>query len=168
MRPRTTAVDTLIDTISAERHVVEYLLFKLITLKLLFTSDERRFIEKAANEAERVIASLRDAEERRDQALQVVADEWDISADELTMSRLAQEAPAAIAKTCRELQRTLRELADEIEQVLDENRKLAEGGLNDLRTVLDAVVGSSTGDLYTDAGRRYRTPVQPMQLDRVL
>jgi hypothetical protein len=52
--------------------------------------------------------------------------------------------------------------------VLEENRKLAEGGLHDVRTVLDAVVGASTGDLYTDAGRRYRTPVQPMQLDRAL
>ena len=168
MKPRTVAVDTLIDTISAERHVVEYLLFKLITLKLLFINDERRFIERAANEAERVITGLRQAEERRDQALQVVADEWDISAADLTLTRLAQELPAAAAKTCRELQRSLRGLADEVEAVLEENRRLAEGGLNDVRTVLDAVVGSTTGDLYTDAGRRYRTPAQPMQLDKAL
>ncbi|HSK96880.1 MAG TPA: flagellar export chaperone FlgN [Euzebyales bacterium] len=168
MRPRTAALDTLIDTITAERHVVEYLLFKLITLKLLFVHDERRFIEKAANEAERVISNLRQAEERRDQALQVVADEWDVSADELTLTRLAREAPEPSGKTFRDLQRSLRGLTDEIEAVLEDNRKLAEGGLNDVRTVLDAVVGNAAGDLYTDAGRRYRTQAQPMQLDKAL
>jgi hypothetical protein len=168
MRPRTVAVDTLIDTVVAERHVVEYLLFKLITLKLLFMSDERRFIEKAANEVERVISSLRQAEERRDSALKVVADEWDLPTDVLTLSRLAQEAPGPAAKEFRTLQHSLRSLADEVEVVLAENRRLAEGGLGDVRTVLDAVVGSPTGDIYTGTGQRHRAYAQPVQLDRAL
>jgi FlgN protein len=168
MRPRTAAVDTLIDTITAERHVVEYLLFKLITLKLLFTSDERRFIEKAANEVERVISSLRQAEERRDNALKVVADEWDLPTDALTLSRLAQEAPGPVAKEFRMLQHSLRGLADEVEVVLAENRRLAEGGLGDVRTVLDAVVSSPAGDTYTGTGQRHRAYAQPVQLDRAL
>ena len=168
MRPRTAAVDTLIDTITAERHVVEYLLFKLITLKLLFTSDERRFIEKAANEVERVISSLRQAEERRDNALKVVADEWDLPTDVLTLSRLAQEIPGPVAKELRILQHSLRSLADEVEVVLAENRRLAEGGLGDLRTVLDAVVSSPAGDTYTGTGQRHRAYAQPVQLDRAL
>jgi hypothetical protein len=168
MRPRTVAVDTLIDTIAAERHVVEYLLFKLITLKLLFISDERRFIEMSANEVERVISSLRQAEERRDHALHVVADEWDLGTDVLTLSRLAQEAPDPAATEIKTLQRSLRGLADEIEAVLAENRRLAEGGLGDVRTVLDAVAGSGAGDIYTGTGRRHRTYAQPVQLDRTL
>jgi hypothetical protein len=39
---------------------------------------------------------LSSTEERRDQALQVVADEWDVGADELTLTRLAREAPGYI------------------------------------------------------------------------
>jgi hypothetical protein len=168
MKPRTAAVDALIDTITAERHVVEYLLFKLITLKLLFVSDERRFIEKAANEAERVVDSLRQAEDRRSAALAVVASEWDVTADDLTLSRLSREAPEPTAKLFRDLQRSLRVLADEIDGVLDENRKLAVGGLGDVHTLLDAVAGTAAGDIYTDTGRRRRTRAQPMQLDQTL
>jgi hypothetical protein len=168
MKPRTAAVDALVDTITAERHVVEYLLFKLITLKLLFVSDERRFIEKGANEAERVVESLRQAEERRSAALAIVAGEWEIPAEELTLSRLSREAPAPTAKLFRDLQRSLGALADEIDGVLGENRKLAEGGLGDVHTLLDAVTGTTTGDIYTDTGRRRRARSQPMQLDQAL
>jgi hypothetical protein len=168
MKPRTAAVDALVDTITAERHVVDYLLFKLITLKLLFVADERRFIERAANETERVIDSLRQAEQRRDAAVALVASEWDTPADELTLSRLAREAPEPTAKLFRDLQRSLIGLADEIDGVLDDNRRLAEGGLGDVQTLLDAVAGSPAGDIYTDTGRRYRVRTQPMQLDKTL
>jgi hypothetical protein len=168
MKPRTAAVDALVDTITAERHVVDYLLFKLITLKLLFVADERRFIERAANETERVIDSLRQAEQRRDAAVALVASEWDTPADELTLSRLAREAPEPTAKLFRDLQRSLISLADEIDGVLDDNRRLAEGGLGDVQTLLDAVAGSPAGDIYTDTGRRHRVRTQPMQLDRTL
>jgi len=168
MKPRTAAVDALVDTITAERHVVDYLLFKLITLKLLFVADERRFIERAANETERVIDSLRQAEQRRDAAVALVASEWETPAAELTLSRLAREAPEPTAKLFRDLQRSLIGLADEIDGVLDDNRRLAEGGLGDVQTLLDAVAGSPAGDIYTDTGRRYRVRTQPMQLDKTL
>ena len=168
MKPRTAAVDALVDTITAERHVVDYLLFKLTTLKLLFVADERRFIERAANETERVIDSLRQAEQRRDAAVALVASEWEMPAEELTLSRLAREAPEPTAKLFSDLQRSLISLADEIDGVLDDNRRLAEGGLGDVQTLLDAVAGSPAGDIYTDTGRRHRVHTQPMQLDRTL
>ena len=168
MKPRTAAVDALVDTITAERHVVEYLLFKLVTLKLLFVADQRRFLEQAANEAERVVDNLRQAEERRSAALLAVAADWDVDAETLTLSDLARKAPQPAKEQFRSLQRTLRGLADEIEAVLEDNRRLAEGGLGDVHTLLDAVIGTSTGDIYTDSGRRHRAPPQPVQLDRAL
>jgi len=168
MKPRTAAVDALVDTITAERHVVDYLLFKLTTLKLLFVADERRFIERAANETERVVDNLRQAEQRRDAAVALVASEWEMPAEELTLSRLAREAPEPTAKLFSDLQRSLISLADEIDGVLDDNRRLAEGGLGDVQTLLDAVAGSPAGDIYTDTGRRHRVHTQPMQLDRTL
>lgn len=168
MKPRTAAVDALIDTIAAERHVVEYLLFKLITLKLVFVADERRYVEKAANEVERVVDSLRQAEERRAAALRVVAGEWDVAADDLTLSRLSREAPGPTGKVFGDLQRSLRTLADEVEVVVAENRRLVAGGMSNVQSLLDAVAGAPAGDIYTDTGHRHRARAQPMQLDQAL
>src|SRR5690554_2733435 len=142
-RPRTAAVDALVDTITAERQVVEYLLFKLTALKMLLIADERRFIERAANEVERVIATLREAEERREVALAAVAADWDVPVAELTMSRLSREAPDPTAKVLRDLHRELQKLADDVESVVEDNRRLVASGLGDVQLLLDTVAGSS-------------------------
>jgi hypothetical protein len=168
MKPRTAAFDTLVDTMSAERQVVEYLLFKLVTLKLLFVAEERRFLEKATNEVERVVDSLRQAEGHRDTALRAVAAEWDTPSDELTLRRLAEETKGETSIVVSQLRDAFRTLADEIETLLDENRALAEGGLSNLRTLLDAVADSTGAALYTETGQRHRVLVKPVQLDRVL
>lgn len=81
---------------------------------------------------------------------------WDVRVDELSLSRLALEAPEPAAKQSRDLQRSLHGLADEIDAVTDENRRLAEGGLGDVHSLLDTVVGSTTGDIFTQMGRRHR------------
>jgi hypothetical protein len=168
MRPRTAAVDALVETISAERDVVEYLAFKLITLKLLFVADEGRFVEKAAAEAEKVIDSLRVAERHRDRAVEAVAAEWDIRAADLTLERLARETTGEVGDAIARLRTVFAGLADEIEQLLEENRALAESGLNNVRSLLDAVADSTGAELYTDRGRRDRTHARPVKLDRVL
>lgn len=168
MKPRTAAFDALVDTLTAQREVVEYLLFKLVTLKLLFVADERRFLEKAANEVERVIDSLRQAEKHRDAALRVVAGEWDMSTDELTLRRLADETSGETSASVVRLRDAFRTLTDEIEALLEENRALAEGGLSNLRALLDSVADSTGASLYTETGQRHRVLVKPVQLDRVL
>jgi hypothetical protein len=122
MKPRTAAFDTLVDTMSAQRQVVEYLLFKLVTLKLLFVAEERRFLEKATNEVERVVDSLRQAEGHRDTALRAVAAEWDTPIDELTLRRLAEETDGETSIVVSQLRDAFRTLAGEIETLLGENR----------------------------------------------
>lgn len=168
MRPRTAAFDKLIDTVSAEHDVVEYLLFKLVTLKLLFVADERRFVDKATAEVEQVVDRLRRAEQVRDEALHVVASEWDVAAEELTLGRLVRETSGEHAEKVRGLQQSFRRLADEIEALLDDNRKLAATALHNLRTLLDSVADSTGAELYTDTGRRHRVLTRPVQLDRAL
>lgn len=168
MRPRTAAFDALVDTVSAEHDVVEYLLFKLVTLKQLFVADERRFVDPATVEVEQVVDRLRRAEQVRADALAAVAREWEVPVDELTLRRLAREAPGEHAREIERLHRSFVALADEIEGLLDDNRKLAATALTHLRTLLDSVADSTGTELYTDAGRRHRGAVRPVQLDRAL
>lgn len=161
-------LESLADTLWAERHVVEYLLFKLVTAKLLLAADERRFINHAMDEVSRVTESLREVEHRRAQALVPVAHAWGLSTSELTLAELCTRSPAPMNTVFHDLQKAFLRLAEEIEETAATNRRLASAGLNHVRTTLDTLTGPAVTNTYTASGRHDYTVRAPMRLDQVL
>lgn len=165
---RTAGLERLADTLWAERRVVEYLLFKLVTAKLLLAADETRFVAPALDEVERVVTALRDAETRRTEALAATAREWSMRPDELTLDELVRAAPEPMAGVFREHQKAFVALAEEIEQTAADNRRLATSALTHVQQTLDALTGPPAGPTYTAAGRPDTPVFRPTRLDSVL
>lgn len=161
-------LEALADTLWAERHVVEYLLFKLVTAKLILAADERRFVAPALDEVERVLSALRDAELRRALAVQQVAEDWGVSSDELTLSELAASAPEPLREIFREHREAFMALAREIDETAADNRRLATTALDQVQRAIGALTGPQLGHTYTSEGRPDRPLTAPTRLDRVL
>ncbi len=152
-RPATDSLQALLDTLWAERQVVEFLLFKLTAAKLLLAADERRFIAPALDEVNRVFGALREAELRRSMAVSAVASEWRMSVDDLTLNALATQAPEPWRDTFAEHERAFGTLAAEIDAATEANRTLAAGGLNRIRETMDLISGNQTPSTYDAYGR---------------
>jgi FlgN protein len=161
-------LEALADVLWAERHLMEYLLFKLVTAKLLLTAGERRFVPRAMDEVERVLERLHEVERRREAALVPVALELDAAADDLTLATLSTRAPEPMATVFRDLHQGLMKLADEIEETSATNRRLANAGLNQVRSTLDNLTGPSVTTTYTARGTHAHMNSGPVRLDEVL
>lgn len=161
-------LEALADTLWAERHVVEYLLFKLITAKLILAADERRFVTPALDEVERMVTALRSAEVRRASALATVARAWSVNVDALTLSELADRAPEPFGAVFRDHRDAFQSLASEIEATAQENRKLASSSLTHVQETIDALAGPPAGHTYTASGRHDATTTSALRLDEVL
>ncbi|QBI18930.1 flagellar protein FlgN [Egibacter rhizosphaerae] len=162
-------LEALADTLWSERHVVEYLLFKLVTAKLLLAAQERRFVATALDEVERIIETLRSAEVQRGSALEAVAADWGTDAEELTLAELAARAPAPMDAVFRDHQEAFARLASEIEETANTNRQLASAALGEVRATIAALAGPTGASTYTAAGRHHSDSVAgPVRLDEVL
>lgn len=161
-------LETLADTLWAERRVVEYLLFKLITAKLVLAADERRFVTSALEEVERMVQTLRGTEVQRAAALDRVARHWGVPSEDLTLRELAERSPEPMAGVFRDHQEAFAELAAEIEDTARENRKLASAALSHVRETIDALTGPPAPRTYTATGRHDTAIGAPVRLDEVL
>jgi hypothetical protein len=161
-------LDALAETLWGERRLVEYLLFKLVTAKLLLAADERRFLTMAMDEVETVLARLREHEVMRAMALEPLASAWGLPGESLTLTELTQRVPPPYESAFRDHQQAFRRMAEEIEDTTAANRQLAANGLGQLRQTLDAMAGRSDEPAtYTAAGQT--SPLrQHARLDRVL
>lgn len=166
--PDSPDLEGLADTLWAERHVVEYLLYRMVTAKLLLEASERRFVSIALDEVERTLETLRTAEIQRAAALEPVARAWGYQPETLTLRKLAEEAPAPMDAVFRDHHEAFMELASEIEETATTNRRLASAALSDVRQTLDALAGPPAASTYTAAGTPDRAVTRPAQLDEVL
>lgn len=166
--PSRERLEALADTLWAERHVVEFLLYKLTVAKLLLVADERRFVSAALSEVEQVVGRLREAEERRQAALTAVANEWRRPANEVTLSVLADETSEPMRGVFEDHRKGFLELSVEIEETAAENRRLASGSLNSIQQALGALTGGPQTPTYTATGRTQSPDVGPTQWDRSL
>lgn len=166
--PSRERLEALADTLWAERHVVEFLLYKLTVAKLLLAADERRFVTAALSEVEQVVGRLRDAEERRQAALSAVAAEWRRPPANVTLSVLAEETSEPMRGVFEDHRRGFQELSVEIEETAAENRRLASGSLNSIQQALGALTGGDQTPTYTAKGRTQSPTVGPTQWDRSL
>jgi hypothetical protein len=164
----TGALESLADTLWTERHVVGYLLFKLVTAKLVLASDERRFVAPALDEVERMMEALREAELRREMALGAVAEQWELSTDDLTLSYLVERAPEPLRSVFADHRDAFLGLAQEIDETAAHNRRLASAALDHVQQSLEGLTGPAQGQTYTSAGRPDTPLTAPTRLDRVL
>lgn len=159
----------LADTLWSVRHVVQFLLYKLTVAKLLLAADERRFVGFALQEVERVVEALRDAELRRSIALEALAADWHVPADDLSLGALVDRVPEPLRPVFADHQQAFAELAAEIDQTTKANRQLASAGLAQLRQTIDALHGLAASDSTYDArGRIGGVPTAPFHLDEAL
>ena len=161
-------LEALADTLWAERRVVEYLLFKLITAKLILAADERRFVASALEEVDRIVQTLRATEVQRAAALDAVARNWGVAGDALTLRELAERAREPMASVFRDHQVAFAELASEIEETARGNRRLASASLAHVRETIDALAGSAASQTYTAIGCHQDAARTPVRLDEVL
>lgn len=166
--PSRERLEALADTLWAERHVVEFLLYKLTVAKLMLAADERRFVSAALSEVEQVVGRLREAEERRQTALLTVAQEWRRPAAEVTLSALAEETAEPMRGVFEDHRKGFLELSLEIEETAAENRRLASGALNSIQEALGALTGAPQAPTYTATGRTQAPDVAPSAWDQSL
>ena len=165
----TTGLERLAETLWAERNVVEFLLFKLITAKLLLAADERRFISPALAEVERVVDALRDAELHRAMALEAYARTRGVPAEEITLGWLATHTPAPWQEVFADHRKVFASLANEIDATTADNRQLARAGLNTIQQTIGMLTGpQATTDTYDARGQARPVNLGPVRIDRAL
>jgi hypothetical protein len=162
------ALEALADVLWAERHLVEYLLFKLVSAKLLLAAGERRFMPRAMDEVERVMDRLHDVEGRREAALGPVAADWGCRVADLSLANLATRAPEPMATVFRDLHESFLTLTSEIEETSEANRRLATSTLNQVRSTLETLTGPSVTTTYTARGTHDHIVTAPIRLNEVL
>jgi hypothetical protein len=151
-RPATDSLQALLDTLWNERLLVEHLLFKLTSTRLLLAADERRFIAPALDEVDRVVVTIRDAELKRSLAVSVVAGDWRMRMDDLTLSVLATEAPEPWRDVFADHEQAFGTLAAEITAAAEANRTHAAGGLNRIRETMDLITVDAAGQMQAWGG----------------
>lgn len=170
MHPSTDSdgLQALADTLWSERQVVEFLLYKLTSAKLLLAADERRFVAMALDEVERVVAALREAELQRAMAVQTVAHGWGVAIDDLTLGRLAATAPVPWREVFTEHREAFGTLAREIEEAADANRRLATTGIGRIHETMDLLTGQGPQGTYDAYGRNQPGVTGPVRVDAAL
>jgi hypothetical protein len=159
------------DRLWTERHLLEFLLFKLITAKLILGADDRRFMSPALAEVEHVVEKIRLAEMERSLAVARLADDWGVGAHELSLKILAGRASEPYKTIFNEHREGFLRLTGEIEEVALENRRLASASLADIQSSLDTLMGTApeqSPPTYDDKGRRRADPTTPRRLDAAL
>jgi hypothetical protein len=159
-------LEGLADTLWHERHVVEALLYRMTTARLLLAADEHRFVSVVMDEVEQVVAALHTAEEQRVQALARVAAQLGTPTEELTLPELARRAPAALRTVFEDHRRAFLDLTTEVEETAAANRQLASGALGRVQRSLDALAGTGPASTCDAAGLAGPAPVGPAHLDR--
>jgi hypothetical protein len=126
---RHTEIEALADILWTERHLLERLLFRVSTVRLLLAADERRFVAAAIDEVETAIAELTQAEAQRERALRPAATALGLRAEELSLQHLATHAPSPFDLVFRDHQREITAMVDEIHEVASHNARLVSSTL---------------------------------------
>jgi hypothetical protein len=166
--PATDGMRELIERLWVERHLLEFLEFKLVAAKLFLSADQRRFIAPALGEVEHVIEQVRMAEIGRGLAVARLSQEWDVPAERVTLGYLVDNAPEPAGSIFAEHREAFRTLTNEIEDLSSENRLMAQAALDHIRETIDVLVGAEVGATYGATGRRSDPQAPPRRLDRVV
>jgi hypothetical protein len=164
-RPVTRELSQLHEVLWNERRLLDLLLFRLVSVKLVLAADEKRFLAVALSEVERALEKIRVAELQRSLLVGRLSVAWNVSRDELTLGYLADWSPEPARTLFEDHRDACQALTIEIETVSRDNKRLSALGLNEVRELMELVVGpellaSVDGGAYTQQGGRQ----QPVEL----
>ena len=148
-----------------ERRLLEFLLFKLVSANLVLTANDRRFVGPAVAEVERVVVEVRRAEGDRAEVIDKIAADWGVDASILSLEYIAEHAPEELRPDFEDHHVGFMALVNEIEELTQENRRLATVSLEDIR----GAFGLDQSGMYDAEGRRHLDEtVQPANINRII
>lgn len=115
-------MDELVAALRHQRHLLERLLFRLTTVRLLLASGDERFLPLACEEVHRVAEALRRAEGTRHSAFVTAAAEVGGGGGRATLAELARTSPEPYGFILRDHLTRLTELVEAIAAVAGDHR----------------------------------------------
>lgn len=156
----------LVAQLGRQRQLVEYLLFKLLEAQLLLSSDQAAFVPIAMAEIESVLRRIREEEERREELISLLAEDWGMPPRELKLAYLTEHAPDPFRAAFAEHRRNFMSLVDQVEKVTRDNRRLATEGLGRVQAALSGLVEDAS--TYSPEGRVEKFVARPVSHDQVV
>lgn len=156
----------LIAQLGRQRQLVEYLLFKLLEAQLLLSSEQAAFVPIAMAEIESVLRRIRDEEDRRDELVALLAEDWGMPPHELKLAYLTKHAPDPWRAAFAEHRQVFMSLVDEVEKVTRDNRRLASEGLGRVHAALSGLVEDAS--TYSPEGQVEKFVARPVSYDQVV
>src|SRR5690606_20750076 len=149
-----------------QRQQVVYLLFKLLEAQLLLSSDQAAFVPIAMAEIESVLRRIREEEERREELISSLAEEWGVPPHDLKLAYLTEHAPEPYRTAFSEHRRTFMSLVEQGEKVTRDNRRLATEGLGRVQAAPAGPVEDAASD--SPEGGVEKLVTRPVTHDKVI
>jgi hypothetical protein len=137
-------MDELASLLTRERQLLEVLLFRLETLRHFLAADEPQFVEWASTEVEQAGSLLRETEVLRAAEVARLAEERNLSIDDLSLRRLGELPDEPYAEAFANLRSAFLDLTGRIEPLVSSIRSLATRNRDDVARMLDFIVGRKT------------------------
>lgn len=158
----------LAETLSAERQLLEQLLFKLVEARLILAADEARFVTQAIAEVDAVIARIRAGESLRTDRVARLADAIGEPRSKVTLGHLAGWAPEPYRTMFEDHRDQFQRLTTEIEMAILDNRRLASLAMDNVAASLGVLLGERPMAVYDARGsRQERLYTGPTRIDEV-
>ncbi len=169
----TRELQQLTEVLWAGRRLLDLLLYRLVSAKLVLAADEKRFVALSFGEVERVMEKIRVCELQRSLVTARLANAWGIPKDRITLVYLADHAPEPARTVFEDHRDFFLATTAEVETVSRENKKLAAMGLAEVRELMAVVVGDEAlsavdAQAYTAVGGRELPAGVAYRVDRVL
>lgn len=164
----TAHVSDLTRLLGLERSLLEYLLYKLVSARLLMSGSESRYIMQALVEVEDAVDRVRAIAVRREALVRAIAAELDIEPTGLTLDRIADVADATNRYILYELRHDYVRLVYQIDNAARDNRSLADLSLSATTELLKSFAGTPTGMTYDEGGGTHHIRPNPVAVDEVM
>jgi hypothetical protein len=168
---RTPSADTireLTQRLWAERQLLEILLFKLVTARLIIASDIRRYVTPALAEVEHAVERLRACELARAIVVDKIACETGLRSTDLSLQTLVELADEPAASILADHRESFLRLTAEIQEVSAHSATMASAALEHIRRNLDSLMGAEPDTTYGPQGRPRRVAPKAHRLDQVV
>lgn len=157
--PQDAACAELLGCLAGEQRALEQLLFKLREQHLILAAGEQRWLAAATAEVEQAVNGLTETGRRREAAATAVNLAHHLPAGANLASLADAVADELTCQQIRQLQRSLRDVLDQVRRCSRQNRELLAHGLsatNDALALLGAVpTYDSTGGVATGGAPTY-------------
>lgn len=151
--PVTPQLEQLLAAVWAERHLLEFLLFKVVSARLLLSAGEHRFLPVVGEEIEDVVRRCREAAAERQKVADTLAAAWDVDTGRIHLGYLAEHAPSPFAAMFSDHRDRLRQVVEEVQATARSNHQLATTTMQDVSRLIGEDAGGQLGTTYNRSGR---------------